>query len=89
MRKMLVVGILATAVVMVVAFSAPVATGQSSGNFAAKIGTSQCVVNDTSGALSGGLTVTALETTIKTRTPVLPRSICGRPWSRGSLPRRR
>jgi hypothetical protein len=49
-----------------VAFTATVATGQSSGNFAAKIGTTQCVVNDTTGALTGGLTVTSLETTIKT-----------------------
>lgn len=48
------------------AFTATVAMGQSSGNFAAKIGTSQCVVNNTTGALSGGLTVTSLETTIKT-----------------------
>ena len=49
-----------------VAFTATVATGQSSGNFAAKVGTTQCVVNDTTGALTGGLTVTFLETTIKT-----------------------
>ncbi|HSE35870.1 MAG TPA: hypothetical protein VLG74_01120, partial [Blastocatellia bacterium] len=42
------------------------ATAQSSGNFAAKIGTTQCAVNDTNGALTGGLTGTLLETTIKT-----------------------
>ncbi|HKA17072.1 MAG TPA: hypothetical protein VKN18_02040 [Blastocatellia bacterium] len=49
-----------------VAFTATVATGQSSGNFAAKVGTAQCVVNDGTGALTGGLTVTLLETTIRT-----------------------
>ena len=56
------------ALIVLLAFvlTATVATGQSSGNFAAKIGTTQCVVNDTTGALSGGLTVTSLETTIKT-----------------------
>ena len=48
------------------ATTATVATGQSSGNFAAKIGTTQCVVNDSNGTLTGGLTVTSLETTIKT-----------------------
>lgn len=48
------------------AFTVSVAKGQSSGNFAARIGTSQCVVNNTTGALTGGLTVTSLETTIKT-----------------------
>src|SRR6476620_3306452 len=48
------------------AFTATVAKGQSSGNFAARIGTSQCVVNNTTGALTGGLTVTSLQTTIRT-----------------------
>ena len=42
------------------------AFAQSSGNFAAKIDTAACVVNDNTGALSGGTTVTALQTTIKT-----------------------
>ena len=49
-----------------VAFTATVATGQSSGNFAASVGTTQCVVNDGTGALTGGLTGTFLQTTIKT-----------------------
>jgi hypothetical protein len=49
-----------------VAFTATVATGQSSGNFAASIGTSQCLVNDGTGALTGGLTGTFLQTTIRT-----------------------
>ena len=49
-----------------VAFTATVARGQSSGNFAAKIGTTQCVVNDSTGALTGGLTVTELVTTVRT-----------------------
>ena len=53
-------------VLLAFAFTATVAKGQSSGNFAARIGTSQCVVNNTSGALTGGLTVTSLETTIRT-----------------------
>lgn len=39
---------------------------QSSGNFSARIATAQCVINDTTGELSGGLTNTLLETTIKT-----------------------
>jgi len=42
------------------------AFAQSSGNFAAKIDTAACLVNDTTGALSGGITGTLLETTIKT-----------------------
>src|SRR5262249_20308748 len=71
MKKVFVVRILtrlvpAPLVLLVLAFSATVASGQSSGNFAAKVGTAQCVVNDTSGALTGGLTVTSLDTTIKT-----------------------
>jgi len=49
-----------------VAFTATVATGQSSGNFAASVGTTQCVVNDGTGALTGGLTGTFLQTTIRT-----------------------
>ena len=53
-------------VLLAFVLTATVATGQSSGNFAAKLGTTQCVVNDSTGALTGGLTVTSLETTIKT-----------------------
>ena len=49
-----------------VAFTATVATGQSSGNFAASVGTTQCVVNDGTGALTGGLSGTFLQTTIRT-----------------------
>ena len=56
----------ALVVLLGLAFTATVAMGQSSGNFAARIGTSQCVVNNTTGALTGGLIVTSLETTIKT-----------------------
>src|SRR5262247_1456798 len=71
MRRSFVVGILAklfpsTLVLLVLALTATVASAQSSGNFAANIGTTQCVVNDSTGALSGGLTVTVLETTIRT-----------------------
>ena len=53
-------------VLLAFAFTSTVATAQSSGNFAARIATTQCVVNDTTGALTGGLTVTSLNTTIKT-----------------------
>jgi len=42
------------------------ASAQSSGNFAAKIDTAACVVNNSTGALSGGNTETILHTTIKT-----------------------
>jgi len=42
------------------------ASAQSSGNFAAKIDTAACVVNNSTGALSVGNTVTVLDTTIKT-----------------------
>src|SRR5262245_17673177 len=53
-------------VLLALAFTTTVAKGQSSGNFTANLGTTQCVVNDTTGALTGGLTVTSLETTIRT-----------------------
>src|SRR2546426_10681196 len=42
------------------------ASAQSSGNFAAKIDTAACVVNNSTGALSGGETETILQTTIQT-----------------------
>lgn len=42
------------------------ALAQSSGNFAAKINTTQCVIDDTDGSLDGGIGGTLLETTIKT-----------------------
>src|SRR6476661_2127962 len=59
------------AIVGLAAFSVTVARAQSSGNFAAQINQSQCVINTTggqenSGALSGGSNGTLLETSIKT-----------------------
>ena len=59
--KMLVLVVLA-----VLALSVTNASAQSSGNFAAKIDTAACVVNNSTGALSGGNTETILQTTIKT-----------------------
>jgi len=50
----------------VVALCVTNAFAQSSGNFAAKIDTAACLVNDATGALNGGITGTLLETTIKT-----------------------
>jgi hypothetical protein len=49
-------------------YSATVAVAQSSGNFAAKIDTVKCVIDDNNdGVLTGGITaVTSLATTIKT-----------------------
>src|SRR5262252_2921821 len=71
MRRFFVVGILAKLrpaplVLLVLAFTATAAMGQSSGNFAASIGTAQCAVNDGTGALTGGLGGTLLQTTVKT-----------------------
>jgi hypothetical protein len=64
------VAVAAVAVVGLVAFGSSGARAQSSGNFAAQINQSQCVINtvggqENSGALSGG-NGTLLETTIKT-----------------------
>jgi len=42
------------------------AFAQSSGNFAARVATMQCVLNQTTGGISEGLTGTVLSTTIKT-----------------------
>lgn len=53
-------------VFLVVLVSAGTVIAQSSGNFAARIATMQCEVNDVTGALSGGLTGTMLTTTVKT-----------------------
>ena len=39
---------------------------QSSGNFAAEIATTQCLIDNNDGSLDGGITGTLLETTIKT-----------------------
>jgi hypothetical protein len=60
-RKMLVLVLFS-----VLALSVTNASAQSSGNFAAKIETAACVVNSSTGALSGGTTVTVLDTSIKT-----------------------
>ncbi len=56
MRKLF----LLTLVVCAVAFA------QSSGNFAARIATTQCTINESNGNVGGGLTGTVLDTTIKT-----------------------
>lgn len=53
-------GVLALLLVSAVAFA------QSSGNFSARIATMQCELNNETGTISGGLTGTVLETTIKT-----------------------
>ena len=52
--------------VMMTAFATAPASAQSSGNFAASVATAQCTVNDSTGALGGGISGTLLETTIKT-----------------------
>jgi hypothetical protein len=44
----------------------PLALAQSSGNFAAALGTQQCVMNSETGALSGGMAKNLLSTTIQT-----------------------
>ncbi len=44
----------------------PMASAQSSGNFSAKINTTQCLIDNADGSLDGGITATFLETTIKT-----------------------
>ncbi len=59
------IGRLATAII-VIAFAAAPLFAQSSGNFAASINKAQCLVDDGNGNLSGGITGTLLETTIKT-----------------------
>ncbi len=43
-----------------------VAFAESSGNFAAKINTTKCVIDNTDGSLDGGIGGTLLETTIRT-----------------------
>ena len=47
-------------------FSLSMAFAQSSGNFAAKIATAQCLIDNQTGTLSGGIGGTLLETTLKT-----------------------
>ncbi len=57
---------LVSAAMLIAVFAAAPLLAQSSGNFAASLNTAQCVVNDTTGALTGGITGTLLQTTIKT-----------------------
>lgn len=52
--------------VALIVFAATPLFAQSSGNFAASINIAQCVVNDSTGALTDGMTVTSLATSIKT-----------------------
>ena len=59
---------------LVTVFTAAPLFAQSSGNFAASINTAQCLVNDSTGALTGGITGTLLETTIKTPNAILTQS---------------
>ncbi len=59
------IGRLATAIIVIVFAAAPL-FAQSSGTFAASINKAQCLVDDGTGNLSGGITGTLLETTIKT-----------------------
>ncbi len=58
-------GLVCVAIVVTLFAAAPL-FAQSSGNFAASLNVAQCAVNDTTGALTGGITGTLLETTIKT-----------------------
>lgn len=62
MRKLFTMTIILAVTVLIT----PLAFAQSSGNFSASIATTQCEVNNVTGALTGGLEDTLLETTIKT-----------------------
>ncbi|MEK7993334.1 MAG: hypothetical protein AAB403_05965 [Planctomycetota bacterium] len=53
-------------IVIVLCLLCAVAFAQSSGNFAAKVGTAACEINNVTGSITGGMTNTLLETSIKT-----------------------
>jgi hypothetical protein len=59
-------GITTAGAALAVSLAAAPVLAQSSGNFAANVALAQCAVNDATGALSGGIQNSLLETTIKT-----------------------
>jgi len=55
-----------TALFVCFVFSIGISLAQSSGNFVAHVATAKCILNDQTGAITGGLNGTVLSSTIKT-----------------------